>query len=85
MRWMVSLILIVGSHFYSIATQLPAAPIASEQIGLPLGYANNAGIWGLIWNPKINTDSSRRFIQGMIDKCNHTIRRCHVALWAMPR
>ena len=32
--------------------------ISGEQIGRPLGYANNAGIWGLIWDPKINTDSS---------------------------
>ena len=46
--------------------------ISGEQIGRPLGYANNAGIWGLIWDPKINTESSRRFIQGVIDKYNHT-------------
>ena len=32
--------------------------IGGEQIGRPLGYANNAGIWGLIWDPKINTDLS---------------------------
>lgn len=36
--------------------------IAGEQIGRPLGYADNAGIWGLIWAPKINADGSRRFI-----------------------
>ena len=36
--------------------------ISGEQIGRPLGYASNAGIWGLIWAPKINTDGSRRFI-----------------------
>src|SRR5262245_9882818 len=46
--------------------------ISGEQIGRPLGYADNAGIWGLIWDPKINTDSSRRFIQRVIDKYNHT-------------
>ncbi|MBP6605815.1 MAG: amino acid ABC transporter substrate-binding protein, partial [Nitrospira sp.] len=28
--------------------------IAGEQIGRPLGYANNAGIWGLIWDPKVD-------------------------------
>lgn len=53
--------------------------IAGEQIGRPLGYANNAGIWGLIWDPKINTESSRRFIQGVIDKYNHTpTSRCYL-------
>ena len=53
--------------------------IGGEQIGRPLGYANNAGIWGLIWDPKINTDSSRRFIQGVIDKYNHTpTSRCYL-------
>ncbi|MDR4473282.1 MAG: ABC transporter substrate-binding protein [Nitrospira sp.] len=26
--------------------------IAGEQIGRPLGYAHNAGIWGLIWTPR---------------------------------
>ncbi|MGH7231074.1 MAG: ABC transporter substrate-binding protein [Nitrospiraceae bacterium] len=58
--------------------------IAGEQIGRPLGYANNAGIWGLIWDPKINTDSSRRFIQGVIDKYNHTpTSRCYLGYAAM--
>jgi len=76
MRWIVSLTLIVGGHSYSIATQLHAAPIAREQIGRPLRYANNARIWGLIWDPKINTDGSRRFIQGVIDKKNHTPTSC---------
>ncbi|MEO6545155.1 MAG: ABC transporter substrate-binding protein, partial [Nitrospiraceae bacterium] len=53
--------------------------IAGEQIGRPLGYANNAGIWGLIWDPKIDRDSSRRFIQGVIDKYNHTpTSRCYL-------
>lgn len=53
--------------------------IAGEQIGRPLGYANNAGIWGLIWDPKINTEGSRRFIQGVIDKYNHTpTSRCYL-------
>ena len=58
--------------------------IAGEQIGRPLGYANNAGIWGLIWDPKINTDGSRRFIQGVIDKYNHTpTSRCYLGYAAM--
>ena len=46
--------------------------ISGEQIGRPLGYANNAGIWEVIWDSKINTEGSRRFIQGLIDKYNHT-------------
>ena len=53
--------------------------ISGEQIGRPLGYANNAGIWGLIWDPKINTDSSRRFIQGV--STSTTIRPRHAAIW----
>ena len=58
--------------------------IAGEQIGRPLGYANNAGIWGLIWDPKINTDGSRRFIQGVIEKYNHTpTSRCYLGYTAM--
>ncbi|MDP3597623.1 MAG: ABC transporter substrate-binding protein, partial [Nitrospirota bacterium] len=58
--------------------------IAGEQIGRPLGYANNAGIWGLIWDPKIDTDSSRRFIQGVIDKYNHTpTSRCYLGYAAV--
>jgi branched-chain amino acid transport system substrate-binding protein len=58
--------------------------IAGEQIGRPLGYANNAGIWGLIWDPKINTGGSRRFIQGVIDKYNHTpTSRCYPGYAAM--
>jgi branched-chain amino acid transport system substrate-binding protein len=58
--------------------------ISGEQIGRPLGYANNAGIWGLIWDPKINTDSSRRFIQGVSDKYNHTpTSRCYLGYVAM--
>lgn len=58
--------------------------ISGEQIGRPLGYANNAGIWGLIWDPKINTESSRRFIQGVIDKYNHTpTSRCYLGYAAM--
>lgn len=61
-----------------------AAPIAGEQIGRSLVYANNAGIWGLIWDTKINTDSSRRFIQGVIDKYNHTpTSRCYLGYVAM--
>lgn len=58
--------------------------ISGEQIGRPLGYANNAGIWGLIWDPKVNTDSSRRFIQGVIDKYHHTpTSRCYLGYAAM--
>jgi len=58
--------------------------IAGEQIGRPLGYANNAGIWGLIWDPKINTDGSRRFIQGVVDKYSHTpTSRCYLGYAAM--
>lgn len=58
--------------------------IGGEQIGRPLGYANNVGIWGLIWDPKINTDSSRRFIQAVIDKYNHTpTSRCYLGYAAM--
>ena len=58
--------------------------IAGEQIGRPLGYANNAGIWGLIWAPKIDRDSSRRFIQAVIDKYNHTpTSRCYLGYAAM--
>ena len=51
---------------------------SGEQIGRPLGYADNAGIWGLIWDPKVPSDSSRRFIQGVIDKYNHVpTSRCY--------
>jgi branched-chain amino acid transport system substrate-binding protein len=58
--------------------------IGGEQIGRPLGYASNAGIWGLIWDPKVNTESSRRFIQGVIDKYNHTpTSRCYLGYAAM--
>ncbi|HKT35140.1 MAG TPA: ABC transporter substrate-binding protein [Nitrospira sp.] len=58
--------------------------ISGEQIGRPLGYASNAGIWGLIWDPKVNTESSRRFIQGVIDKYNHTpTSRCYLGYAAM--
>ncbi len=58
--------------------------IGGEQIGRPLGYANNAGVWGLIWDPKINTESSKRFVQGVIDKYNHTpTSRCYLGYAAM--
>lgn len=58
--------------------------VSGEQIGRPLGYAANAGIWGLIWDPKISTESSRRFIQGVIDKYNHTpTSRCYLGYAAM--
>jgi branched-chain amino acid transport system substrate-binding protein len=58
--------------------------IGGEQIGRPLGYANNAGIWGLVWDPKITTEGSKRFIQGVIDKYNHTpTSRCYLGYAAM--
>lgn len=58
--------------------------IGGEQIGRPLGYANNAGTWGLIWDPKINTEGSKKFIQGVIDKYNHTpTSRCYLGYAAM--
>ncbi|MCW5797282.1 MAG: Putative Leu/Ile/Val-binding protein, periplasmic-binding component of ABC transport system [Nitrospira sp.] len=58
--------------------------IAGEQIGRPLGYANNAGIWGLIWDPKVNTDGSKRFIQGVVEKYGHTpTSRCYLGYAAM--
>ncbi|NOT21960.1 MAG: ABC transporter substrate-binding protein [Nitrospiraceae bacterium] len=58
--------------------------IAGEQIGRPLGYANNAGNWGLIWDPKVGTDGSRRFIQGVIDKYGHMpTSRCYLGYAAM--
>src|SRR2546422_10988510 len=43
-----------------------------------------SGVWGLIWDPKINTESSKRFIQGVIDKYNHTpTSRCYLGYAAM--
>jgi branched-chain amino acid transport system substrate-binding protein len=61
-----------------------AGMIGGEQIGRPLGYASNAGIWGLIWDPKVNTESSKRFIQGVIDKYQHTpTSRCYLGYAAM--
>jgi branched-chain amino acid transport system substrate-binding protein len=58
--------------------------VGGEQIGRPLGYANNAGIWGLVWDPKITTEGSKRFIQGVIDKYNHTpTSRCYHGYAAM--
>lgn len=58
--------------------------IGGEQIGRPLGYADNAGIWGLIWDPKVNSEGSRRFIQGVVDKYNHTpTSRCYHGYAAM--
>ena len=58
--------------------------VGGEQIGRPLGYKNNHGIWGLIWDPKINTDGSKRFIQGVIDKYNHTpTSRCYLGYAAI--
>ena len=61
-----------------------AGMISGEQIGRPLGYANNAGIWGLLWDPKINTEGSKQFIQAVIDKYNHTpTSRCYLGYAAM--
>ena len=58
--------------------------IGGEQIVRPLGYANNAGIWGLIWDPKVQSESSRRFIQGVIEKYHHTpTSRCYHGYAAM--
>jgi branched-chain amino acid transport system substrate-binding protein len=58
--------------------------IGGEQIGRPLGYANNAGVWGLVWDPKINTASSKRFIQAVVDKYQHTpTSRCYLGYAAM--
>jgi branched-chain amino acid transport system substrate-binding protein len=58
--------------------------IGGEQIGRPLGYAHNAGIWGLIWDPKVDTESSKRFIQAVIDKYQHTpTSRCYLGYAAM--
>jgi branched-chain amino acid transport system substrate-binding protein len=58
--------------------------IAGEQIGRPLGYADNAGIWGLIWDPKVNTEGSKQFIRAVVDKYNHTpTSRCYLGYAAM--
>ncbi len=58
--------------------------VSGEQIGRPLAYANNAGIWGLVWDPKIHTESSKRFIQAVIEKYNHTpTSRCYLGYAAM--
>ncbi|MFO0775952.1 MAG: ABC transporter substrate-binding protein [Nitrospiraceae bacterium] len=58
--------------------------IAGEQIGRPLGYAHNAGIWGLIWDPKIDTEGSRRFVAAVVEKYNHTpTSRCYLGYAAM--
>jgi branched-chain amino acid transport system substrate-binding protein len=58
--------------------------LSGEQIGRPLGYANNAGIWGLLWDPKVSTESSKRFIQAVVDKYNHTpTSRCYLGYAAM--
>ena len=58
--------------------------IGGEQIGRPLGYANNAGVWGLVWDPKVKTESSKRFIQAVVDKYQHTpTSRCYLGYAAM--
>ncbi len=58
--------------------------IGGEQIGRPLGYASNAGIWGLVWDPKVKTESSKRFIQAVVDKYHHTpTSRCYLGYAAM--
>ncbi len=42
------------------------------------------GVGGVIWDPKINTEGSKRFIQGVIDKYNHTpTSRCYLGYAAM--
>jgi branched-chain amino acid transport system substrate-binding protein len=66
MRWIVSYTLNSGQPLlFDCRTVACCTNFAGEQIGRSLGYANNAGIWGLIWEPKIDTDGSRRFIQGV--------------------
>ena len=58
--------------------------LSGEQIGRPLGYANNTGIWGLLWDPKVKTESSKQFIQAVVDKYNHTpTSRCYLGYAAM--
>ena len=58
--------------------------LSGEQIGRPLGYANNTGIWGLLWDPKVKTESSKQFIQAVVDKYNHTpTSRCYLGYSAM--
>lgn len=58
--------------------------IGAEQIGGPPGYTENTGIWGLVWDPKINTEGSRRFIQSAIDKYNQPpTSRCYLGYAAM--
>ena len=38
----------------------------------------------MIWDPKINSESSKRFIQGVIEKYNHTpTSRCYLGYAAM--
>lgn len=58
--------------------------LSGEQIGRPLGYANNAGIWGLLWDPKVKSESSKQFIQAVVNKYNHTpTSRCYLGYAAM--
>ena len=58
--------------------------IGGEQIGRPLGYAANRGIWGLIWDPKIPTRGSKVFIDGVVTKYRHTpTSRCYLGYAAL--
>mgnify|MGYP001261620278 CR=1 FL=1 len=58
--------------------------IAGEQIGRPLGYTANQGIWGLTWDPKVPTKSSNIFINGVIAKYRHTpTSRCYLGYAAL--
>ncbi len=58
--------------------------IAGEQIGRPLGYAANQGIWGLAWDPKVPTKGSKTFIDGVVTKYRHTpTSRCYLGYAAL--
>lgn len=58
--------------------------IAGEQIGRPLGYGENQGIWGLTWDPKVQTTGSKTFINGVIEKYRHTpTSRCYLGYAAL--
>ena len=58
--------------------------IAGEQIGRPLGYAANQGVWGLTWDPKVPTNGSKTFIDGVVTKYRHTpTSRCYLGYAAL--
>ncbi|HIB55244.1 MAG TPA: hypothetical protein EYO39_10725 [Nitrospirales bacterium] len=58
--------------------------ISGEQIGRPLGYAANQGIWGLTWDPKVPTKGSKTFIDGVVAKYSHTpTSRCYLGYAAL--